>query len=313
MKSISIVSLFLFGVAMSSPAQSTSAQSSPAQSTPAQSTLEQRESLLIGPGDALHIQVYDTPEMEQKARVTDSGEIPVSFIGNVKVANITPGQAAEEIERRLIAAGIMLHPQVTVRVDAYATQNASVMGQVVKPGVYEIDTQRKVIDVLALAGGLTDIADRHITIQRHGDPKQKVDYYFSNMAGTALTDDPMVYPGDTVVVPRAAVVYVLGDVLKPGGYPVDTNNSKMTVLQALSLAGSANHTASVSKSKLVRKTPTGVEQINLPVAAMQKGQQPDIALLPDDVVYVPFSFMRNLAINGTSILASATSAAIYIH
>jgi polysaccharide biosynthesis/export protein len=277
------------------------------------SSLAQKESLLIGPGDALHIQVYDTPEMEQKAKVTDSGEVPLSFLGSVKVANMTPGQAGAEIERRLIAANIMLHPQVTVRVDAYATQNASVMGQVVKPGPYEIDTRRKVIDVLALAGGLTDAADRHITIERFGDPNQKVEYYYSNVAGTALQDDPMVYPGDTVIVPKAAVVYVLGDVLKPGGYPISTNNSKMTVLEAISLAGYANHSAAVGKSKLVRKTPTGVEQIDLPVGAMQKGKAPDVALLPDDVVYVPFSFLRNVAVNGSSILASATSAAIYIH
>jgi polysaccharide export outer membrane protein len=277
------------------------------------SSFAQKESLLIGPGDALHIQVYDTPEMEQRARVTDSGEIPISFVGNVKVANLTPGQAAKEIEQRLIAAAIMLHPQVTVRVDVYATQNVSVMGQVLKPGVYEIDTRRKVIDVLALAGGLTDVADRHITIERHGDPNRKIDYYYSNVAGTALGDDPLVYPGDTVVVPKAAVVYVLGDVLKPGGYPISTNNSKMTVLEAIALAGSANHSAAVGRSKLVRRTPTGVEQIDLPVNAMQKGRKVDIALMPDDVVYVPFSFLRNVAVNGQSILASATSAAIYIH
>ena len=275
--------------------------------------LAQKESLLIGHGDVLHIQVYDTPEMEQRARVTDSGYIPLSFLGNVKVVGMTPGDASNEIEHRLIAAGIMLHPQVTIRVDEYATQNASVMGQVVKPGPYEIDTCRKVIDVLALAGGLTDAADRHITIERHGDPNQKIQYYYSNEAGTALQDDPMVYPGDTVVVPKAAVVYVLGDVLKPGGYPINTNNSKMTVLQAIALAGYANHTASVGKSKLVRKTPTGVEQIDLPVGAMQKGKTQDVALMPDDVVYVPFSFMRNVMVNGSSILASATSAAIYIH
>jgi polysaccharide export outer membrane protein len=279
----------------------------------ASSSLAQKETLLIGPGDALHIQVYDTPEMEQRARVTDAGDIPISFIGNVRVANLTPGQAAKEIEQRLVAAAIMLHPQVTVRVDAYATQNVSVMGQVLKPGVYEVDTRRKVIDVLALAGGLTDIADRHITIERRGDTNQKVEYYFSNIAGAALTDDPLVYPGDTVVVPKAAVVYVLGDVLKPGGYPISTNNSKMTVLEAIALAGSANHSAAVGRSKLVRRTSTGVEQIDLPVNAMQKGKKTDMALLPDDVIYVPFSFLRNVAVNGQSILASATSAAIYIH
>jgi polysaccharide export outer membrane protein len=273
----------------------------------------QNESLLIGRGDLLHLQVYDTPEMEQHARVTDSGSIPFSFLGNVSVSGLTPAQAAEQIEHRLVAAGIMLHPQVTVRVEAYATQNASVMGQVQKPGSYEIDTGRKVVEVLAMAGGLLDIADRHITIQRFGAAQQKVEYYYSNSALTALSEDPMVYPGDTVIVPKAAVVYVLGDVSKPGGYPISTNNSTMTVLQAIALAGYANHTAAVGKSKLVRETAAGVVEIDLQVNAMQKGKKPDVALLADDVVYVPFSFMRNIGINGQGILASATSAAIYIH
>src|SRR5580700_5243694 len=275
--------------------------------------LAQNETLLIGPGDLLHLQVYDTPEMEQRARVTDAGTIPFSFLGSVSVSGMTPEQAAEQIQHRLVAAGVMLHPQVTVRVEAYATQNVSVMGQVQKPGIYEIDTARKVVEVLALAGGLTDLADRHITIQRFGPPKQKAEYYYSNAAQTALSDDPMVYPGDTVIVPKAAVVYVLGDVSKPGGYPMSTNNSKMTVLQAIALAGYANHTAAVGKSRLVRETATGVEEIDLEVTAIQKGKKPDVALLPDDVVYIPFSFMRNVGINGQGILASAASAAIYIH
>jgi polysaccharide export outer membrane protein len=273
----------------------------------------QNESLLIGPGDLLHFQVYDTPEMEQRARVTDAGDIPFSFLGNVRVSGMTPQQAAEQIDHRLVAAGVMLHPQVTVRVDAYATQYASVMGEVQKPGTFEIDTPHTVVDVLAMAGGLTPIADRHITVQRLGGAKQKVEYYYSNAGKTALSEDPMVYPGDTVVVSKAEVVYVLGDVSKPGGYPMNTNNSKMTVLQAIAMAGYANHTAAISKSKLVRETPTGVQEIDLPVGAMQKGKTPDIALLPDDVVYVPFSFMRNIGVNGSGILASATSAAIYIH
>src|ERR1700723_1234596 len=293
MKNLSKSLLILFAISVSSPAQN--------------------ESLLIGPGDLLHLQVYDTPEMEQRARVTDAGNIPFSFLGNVGVAGLTPEHAAKEIESRLVAAGVMLHPQVTVRVEAYATQNASVMGQVVKPGIYEIDTGRKVVDVLALAGGLTDMADRHITIERFGAAKQKVDYYFSNAAVAAFSQDPLGYPGDTVIVPKAAVVYVLGDVSKPGGYPISTNNSRMMVLQAIALAGYANHTAAVGKSRLVRATATGVEEIDLEVSAIQKGKKPDVALLPDDVVYIPFSFMRNVGINGQGILASVASAAIYIH
>lgn len=273
----------------------------------------QDESLLIGPGDLLHIQVYDTPEMEQRVRVTDAGEVPLAFVGNVKVGKMTPGAAAQAIERRLVDASIMLHPQVTVRVESSATQNVSVMGQVTRPGVYEVDTRRKVIDVLALAGGFTDTADRHITIERHSDPNHKVEYYFANDATNALTDDPMVYPGDTVIVPKAPIVYVLGDVLRPGGYPITTNNSQMTVLEALSLAGSANHTAAVRKSRLVRKTADGVQEIPLPVGDMQKGKKPDMALLPNDVVYIPFSALRSVALNGQSILASVSSAAVYAH
>jgi polysaccharide biosynthesis/export protein len=273
----------------------------------------QKDSLLIGPGDLLHLQVYDTPEMEQHARVTDTGTVPFNFLGNVNVSGLTPRQAAERIEHRLQAAGIMLHPQVAVIVDAYATQNASVMGEVQKPGTYEIDTPHPVVDVLAMAGGLTPLADRNITIQRFGPNKQKVDYYYSNAGETALSNDPMVYPGDSVVVSKVAVVYVLGDVYRPGGYPINTNNSKMTALQAIALAGYANHTAAVGKSRLVRQTPKGVQEINLPVGAMQKGKMPDVALLPDDVVYVPFSFVRNLEVNSQGILASATSAALYIH
>jgi polysaccharide export outer membrane protein len=85
------------------------------------------------------------------------------------------------------------------------------------------------------------------------------------------------------------------------------------VLQAIALAGYANHTAAVGKSKLVRETPAGVKEIDLPVAEMQKGKKADVALLPDDVIYVPFSFARNLGVNSQGILASAASAVIYTH
>jgi polysaccharide export outer membrane protein len=87
----------------------------------------------------------------------------------------------------------------------------------------------------------------------------------------------------------------------------------MSALQAIALAGYANHTAAVGRSRLVRETPNGVQETNLNVGAMQKGKMPDVTLLPDDVVYVPFSFVRNLEVNSQGILASATSAALYIH
>src|SRR4051794_18943938 len=107
----------------------------------------QKESLLIGPGDMLHVQVFDTPEMEQHVRVTDSGEIPLMFIGSLKVAGLTPTAASHAIEKALIDKQYMREPQVTVIVDQFATQNVSVLGEVLQPGVFPIATGISILKV----------------------------------------------------------------------------------------------------------------------------------------------------------------------
>jgi polysaccharide export outer membrane protein len=273
----------------------------------------QKESLLIGPGDQLHIEVFDTPEMEQLARVTDAGMIPLIFVGEVKVAGMTPGDAGHQIEQVLKAKGVMLHPQVSLTVQQYATQNVYVMGQVTTPGAYPITTPTSVVDVLALAGGLVDLADRHITVERRSDPSEKVHYFLSNRSDEALDSKVFVYPGDTVLVPRVGVIYVRGDVGKPGGYPMTTNSSEMSVLQSLAMAGSANKTAMLSKAKLVRHTPNGPQEVPIVIDAMQKGKQPDIQMQADDILFIPASWLKNLTQNASQIIASAASASIYAH
>jgi polysaccharide export outer membrane protein len=273
----------------------------------------QAESLLIGPGDDLKVVVFDTPEMNQEVRVTDAGEIPLLFIGNVKVATLTPGQAARAIEDTLKSKQLMIHPQVSVAVEQYATQQVSVMGEVQKPGVYNITAPLPVIKVLSDAGGLTTVADRNITIQRHDDPQRTVKYFFSNNSADALQTSVMVYPGDIVMVPKAGIVYVLGDVSRPGGYTISDNNSQMTVLEAIATAGGTNNTAIVSKTRLVRTTTNGISEIPIPLGDMQKGKQPDMRLQASDVLYIPFSYMKHFVVNGSQIAASAASAVIYTH
>jgi len=137
------------------------------------------ESLLIGPGDFLHVQVFDTPELEQHARVTDAGELPLILGGNVKVAHLAPADAARVIEKRLLDGHFLLNPRVLVSIDEYATQKVSVLGEVKTPGAYPINTPRSVLDVLTLAGGLTDLADRKILIERQGTG-ERVLYFVSN-------------------------------------------------------------------------------------------------------------------------------------
>jgi polysaccharide biosynthesis/export protein len=270
-----------------------------------------QESLLIGPGDLLHVLVFDTPEMEQHPRVTDSGTVPLMFVGDLIVAGKTPADAAHVIEEALKAKQYMLHPQVTVTVDQYATQNIYVMGQVTTPGSYPTTTALSVLDALALAGGVTDMADRHMTIQRHSDPSKKINYYLSNRSDEALNNVELVYPGDTLLVPRVGLVYVLGDVGRPGGYPISGNNSQISVMQALALAGSLTKTSSLSKVRLIRRTAQGTTDVPLELAAIQKGKMPDVQMQSDDMLFVPFSWMKNVAVSSSGILQYAASAAIY--
>jgi polysaccharide export outer membrane protein len=271
------------------------------------------ETLLIGPGDQIHVQVVDTPELEQHPRVTDSGEVPLIGAGNVKVSGLTPAAAASAIQSRLIAAHYMNHPDVVVSVEQYATQNISVLGEVRTPGAYPTGTPRSVLDVLALAGGLTNIADRNILIQRRDDPTHPIHYNFSNDAAQALATQVLINPGDIVVVPRAGVVYVLGDVNRPGGYAMSNNQSQLTMLQAIAVAGGLTKTAKQGHARLIRKLPDGsYSDRELSVGDLQQGKLPDIAMQSGDVLYVPFSYGRNLAVMGAGgIAGSATSAAVY--
>jgi polysaccharide export outer membrane protein len=270
------------------------------------------ESLRIGPGDQIHVTVVDSPELDQHPRVTDAGEVPLIGVGTVKVAGLTPADAATAVHDKLIAAHYLNHPEVTVTVEQYATQTVSVLGQVRASGAYPIGTARSVVDVLALAGGLNEVADRNIVIERRGDPDHPLHYNLANDGVLALQTSVLVYPGDTVMVPKAGIVYVLGDVNRPGGFVIDNNSTELTLLQALARAGGVSRTAKQGHAKLLRKDTTGYHETQLSLGEIQKGKQQDIALAPGDVLYVPFSYAKNIAVSGSSgIISSLSSAAVY--
>jgi polysaccharide export outer membrane protein len=273
--------------------------------------LAQTESLTIGPGDLLHLKVLEAPDLEQATRVSDAGTVALILGGKVQVAGLTPAEAAVAIERALVEGHYVLTPHVSVTTEQTATENVTILGQVRSPGSYPIATPRPILDVLALAGGLNDLAQRKVTIQRHAS-KERVDYVLSNSASAALDANVPVYPGDTVLVPKADVVYVLGDVNRPGGIAIVTNDSKLSALQALTLAGGTPPNAVPSKSRLIRKQADGSHvELSLQLSAMQKGKEPDIPLQGDDIIYVPFSYARNMAVGAGSLVGATSSAAIY--
>jgi polysaccharide export outer membrane protein len=273
-------------------------------------SVAQKESLLIGPGDLIQVDVLDTPEMEQQARVTDDGSAPLAYVGNVQVGGKTPAAAADAIRLLLISKNVMKHPQVTVRVQEYSTQDVSVLGQVRTPGAYPLTTPQPVLRVLSLAGGVTDLADRQVTVKRHGSPEQ-LTYMLSNDPQKMLTDMVMVNPGDIVMVPKAPIIYIMGDVGRPGGYAMSSNESHLTLLQAIARAGSANKTSKPSKVRLIRNTGDGEKEIPVRLDSMEKGKIPDMDLQANDIVFVPFSWMKNIAMSGSTIAASTAGAAIY--
>ncbi len=264
----------------------------------------------------MHVSVFRLPEMDTKCRVTDSGEISLPLIGRLKVLGLTPPEAAAAIEQAYASRQFVMHPQVSVFVEEYATQSVSVLGEVEHPGTFPLITAHSVMDVLALAGGLTPAADRHITIQhrtpsRGGhDQAAKEEVFLPNNSSTALSDERAVYPGDIVLVPKAGVVYVLGDVGRPGGY-IMQDDSTLTVLQAVAMAAGTNRTAAEGRARLIRRSASGFVEMPLPLRDMQKGKAPDIALQHDDILWVPFSYGKNFAVSGATIVGSAGSAAVY--
>lgn len=269
-----------------------------------------QESLLIGPGDLLHVTILREPDLEQKGRVRDSGMISLALVGDIQVAGLTPAGAADKIAKKYVSGQFLKHPEVSVLVEEYATQAVTVIGQVAKPGAVQLSTPRSLVDVLSMAGGFTEIASRDITIERGGKTENTQHVFVPNDPKDAGGAEVVISPGDTVIVPKAGIVYVLGDVGRPGGY-VMQNDSRLSALEAISLAAGANKTASDKHIRLIRKVGGKYTERDLPFRAMEDGKQPDVQLEAGDVLYVPFSLAKHMTLGATSVAASASSALIY--
>jgi polysaccharide export outer membrane protein len=194
--------------------------------------------LLIGAGDLLEINIFSvfgTPEVNSKARVSTSGGVSVPLLGNVQVTGLTTEEAEARIEERLRDEQILKQPHVTVFVSEYANQGVSVLGEVSKPSVYPMLVSRRLLDLISEAGGLTPTAGKVITITHRTAPQEPTRLAISRDPNKNFADNVDILPGDTIVVAKAGIIYVVGAVGKPGGFTIDTNEG-FTVLQAIALA-----------------------------------------------------------------------------
>jgi len=265
-------------------------------------------SIKIGPGDVLEVNVYDEPDLAQTVRLDDLGDGTFNFIGSLHVAGLTTDQAAALMARKLKEGKYLLAPQVAVTIRDYSTQGVSVLGEVKTPGVYEVLGGQSLLDVLAAAGGTTPLAGAEITIQRAADAST-LTVLLSKDAHQSLSSNVRLFPGDKVIIPRTGLVYVLGEVGRPGGFVME-NDGKMSLLQALAMAGGTTHTSSTNGSRLLRKGPSGYVDIRIELNKMLKGQAGDVQLQAEDILYVPNSSMKSAFARTAPTVLAATSGAI---
>jgi len=294
------------------PSSQTDNQAVNAQSAPAAQEDINPPKITIGPGDQVDVEVFDTPELSGSSRVSQTGEVNIAVLGNIQVAGLTPNQAARKIESELKSRGILIDPHVTVAIAEYASQGATLTGEVKIPGVYPTLGSRRLLDMIALAGGVTATAGRVATIVHRNDPEHPHDVILvPNNNSLSAQENPVIMPGDTVVIGRAGIIYILGDVGKAGGYLVD-NNEHLSLLQTLSLAGGWTRTSAQSKVILIRKVPEGREEIKLDLSHIVRGEQADIKVHNGDILFVPSSIGKIFAYQGIgAIVQGAEQAIVY--
>jgi polysaccharide export outer membrane protein len=206
----------------------------------------------------------------------------------------------------LAAGGFFNDPQVSIVQKEYSTQGISLLGEVQKPGSYSLLGRHTLLEAISAAGGLTVKAGNNVTILHRDRPNEAQHVDLSAPPGGNIP----VLPGDMIVVSKAGIVYVVGDVRTPSGVVME--GSGLTVLKAIAMAQGTNSTASLNHAQLIRTTPTGKQEIPIPLKKILSNQSPDLELQPEDIVFVPSSAAKSAGRRSIeAILQTATGVAIY--
>lgn len=236
---------------------------------------------LLGDGDVVKITVYDHADLETTVRINSNGTFLFPLIGEVDVEGITVTQVSERLGNQL-ADGYIINPQVTVFVEEFRSKKAIIMGQVEKPGLYELRGSTTLLELISKAGGLKKEAGTTVMIKR------KIDEGAGGVVTVDLTKlieegdtslDVAIRDKDNVFISKSGTFFVTGEVGKPDVYNFEAGT---TVIKAITMAGGFTAIASKSKVRLIRVTDG--EEVLLERVAMHT------LILPDDVIVVPESF-----------------------
>ena len=239
---------------------------------------------IVGEGDVLKLTVYEHDDLSLTVRVSGDGAITVPLIGDVPVKGLTLNQVADKITN-LLADGYIIDPQVSIFIHEFKSNKATILGQINRPGLYELRQYTTLLELISQAGGLTPEAGKNVIIKRRSAPsgngKEKV---ISIDLKTLIekgdeSRNIQIVGGDSIYITTSEVYYVTGEVKKPDEFNLD---DEITVIQAVTKAGGFTAAAAPSKIKIIRKTESGKEVLTK--VSM------DEPVFPDDVIVVPESF-----------------------
>lgn len=280
---------------------------------------------LIGVGDILNIQVAEEDEVSGRYQVSDKGNIQIRLLSEpVKAAGLTTFQLSQSLEDALKQQQILKQPYVTVLIERGMTQNVTVVGPVARPGIYPIERPTHLLDVLSMSGGLQQDAGQTITINHRSEAATGGE---NSNGGKAASSQPttidvsalmsgenreanvLVKPGDEITVSGASVVYVVGDVNRPGAFAVRDPRNGISVLRAIALVEGTKSTASLGRAVIVRKSTSDSSRKEIPVDInkIMKGKAQDPVLMANDILFVPVSgFKQGLHAMGDIATRAAT-------
>jgi len=270
-------------------------------------------SYVLGPEDQITVRVFAADDIPDKpVQIDNDGTVTLPMIGQVHAAGLT----VEQLQDNLVTAykKYFKNPQVTVQVNDFRSQPVSVAGNVNTPGVVQLRGNRNLMEVIGQAGGLRADAGDSVLITRNlsegsipvagafTDPTGKYSIAHIDIRAVMSGKDPegniLIKPHDVVTVPRARMIYVLGNVGRPGGY-VMTDNETMSLTQAIALAGGWDKTAALSAARVLRADGGAQrEQIPANVKKIMENKAPDLQLRPDDILYIPNSMGKVIGAQG---------------
>jgi polysaccharide export outer membrane protein len=281
------------------------------------------EDYKIGPSDVLVVSVTDAPEFGGKFRVSDTGVIEIPGVSTpIRAEDRSPIELAHAIREALVDAKQLRDPHVSVFVDEYHGRTVTILGAVTKPAVYPLSKKTNVLEALSLAGGALPNSGNTVTIVRGSASAESTNTAVGSvqivqmsdlLSGKELSAIPEVKNGDVVNVSSAQLVYVVGAVVKPGGYTMSDPNSGVSVVQAVALAEGLKSVAS-HHGLIIRQSTSDRARTEIPVdiGQMMAGKSADMVLAPNDILYVPTSGGRQtLKAMGEVGMAAVSGVAIY--